>query len=156
MPTHDAKRTRAHARPPPSACPGAQLAQSILFIFASTVLSVFDIEKVVINGVVQEPKNDFSSGVLVYVRPLFFPFSSRCFATQLERFCDIQPSEALPEPAQAALLEGRVPRSFARPPRILDSLNPSIHPSIPSHVRHETRTFSILIDGMCGVGGGNL
>jgi hypothetical protein len=38
-----------------------------MFIFAATVLSVFDIEKVVINGVVQEPKNEFSSGVLVYV-----------------------------------------------------------------------------------------
>jgi len=51
------------------ACPGAQLAQSILFIFASTVLSVFDIEKVTINGVVQEPKNEFSSGVLVRPKP---------------------------------------------------------------------------------------
>ena len=50
-----------------SACPGAQLAQSIMFIFAATVLSVFDIGKVTINGVVQEPKNEFSSGVLVYV-----------------------------------------------------------------------------------------
>jgi hypothetical protein len=57
-----------------SACPGAQLAQSILFIFASTVLSVFDVEKVVINAVVQEPKNEFTSGVLVYV-PVF-SFSS--------------------------------------------------------------------------------
>ena len=38
-----------------------------MFIFAATVLSVFDIEKVVINDVVQEPKNEFSSGVLVYV-----------------------------------------------------------------------------------------
>ncbi len=57
-----------------SACPGAQLAQSIMFIFAATVLSVFNIEKVVINGVVQEPKNAFSSGVLVYVPLPFFPF----------------------------------------------------------------------------------
>jgi hypothetical protein len=38
-----------------------------MFIFAATVLSVFDIGKVTINGVVQEPKNEFSSGVLVYV-----------------------------------------------------------------------------------------
>jgi hypothetical protein len=38
-----------------------------MYIFAATVLSVFNIEKVVINGVVQEPKNEFSSGVLVYV-----------------------------------------------------------------------------------------
>jgi hypothetical protein len=37
-----------------------------MFIFGATVLSVFNIEKVVINGVVQEPKNEFSSGVLVY------------------------------------------------------------------------------------------
>ncbi|KAI0291850.1 cytochrome P450 [Russula brevipes] len=51
------------------ACPGAALAQSILFIFASTVLSVFDVEKVTINGVVQEPKNEFSSGVLVRPKP---------------------------------------------------------------------------------------
>jgi cytochrome P450 len=58
-----------------SACPGAQLAQSILFIFAATVLSVFNIEKVVINGVVQEPKNAFSSGVLVYVPLPFFSLS---------------------------------------------------------------------------------
>ena len=58
-----------------SACPGAQLAQSIMFIFAATVLSVFNIEKVVINGVVQEPKNAFSSGVLVYVPLPFFSLS---------------------------------------------------------------------------------
>ncbi|KAH9986094.1 cytochrome P450 [Russula compacta] len=51
------------------ACPGAQLAQSMMFIFAATVLSVFNIEKVTINGVVQEPKNDFSSGVLVRPKP---------------------------------------------------------------------------------------
>jgi hypothetical protein len=51
----------------PSACPSAQLAQSILFVFAVTVLSVFDVEKVTINGVVQELKNEFSSGVLVWV-----------------------------------------------------------------------------------------
>ncbi len=38
-----------------------------MFIFGATILSVFNIEKVVINGVVQEPKNEFSSGVLVYV-----------------------------------------------------------------------------------------
>jgi len=37
-----------------------------MFIFGATILSVFNIEKVVINGVVQEPKNEFSSGVLVY------------------------------------------------------------------------------------------
>ncbi|KAI0280074.1 cytochrome P450 [Russula brevipes] len=51
------------------ACPGAQLAQSILFILASTVLSVFDIEKVTINGVVQEPKHEFTSGVLTHPKP---------------------------------------------------------------------------------------
>jgi hypothetical protein len=39
----------------------------MMYIFAATVLSVFDIGKVTINGVVQEPKNEFSSGVLVYV-----------------------------------------------------------------------------------------
>lgn len=50
-----------------SVCPGEQLAQSILYIFAATVLSVFDINKVTINGVVQEPTCEFSSGVLVYV-----------------------------------------------------------------------------------------
>ena len=52
---------------PNSACPGEQLAQSIMFIFAATVLSVFDINKVTVNGVVQEPTCEFSSGVLVYV-----------------------------------------------------------------------------------------
>jgi hypothetical protein len=52
---------------PNSACPGEQLAQSILYIFAATVLSVFDIDKVTINGVVQEPTCEFTSGVLVYV-----------------------------------------------------------------------------------------
>ncbi len=57
-----------------SACPGEQLAQSILFIFAATVLSVFDINKVTINGVVQEPTCEFSSGVLVYV---FSPLPKR-------------------------------------------------------------------------------
>ena len=57
-----------------SACPGNQLAQSIMYIFGATVLSVFNIEKVVINGVVQEPRNEFSSGVLVYV--LSFSFRS--------------------------------------------------------------------------------
>ncbi|KAI9453720.1 cytochrome P450 [Lactarius psammicola] len=51
------------------ACPGEQLAQSILFIFAATVLSVFDINKVTINGVVQEPSCEFSSGVLVRPKP---------------------------------------------------------------------------------------
>ena len=55
------------SRAPNSACPGEQLAQSLLFIFTATVLSVFDINKVTINGVVQEPKCEFSSGVLVYV-----------------------------------------------------------------------------------------
>jgi len=52
----------------------------MMFIFASTVLSVFDIEKVVINDVVQEPRNAFSSGVLVYV-PLHL--SSHLFHTIL-------------------------------------------------------------------------
>jgi len=61
-----------HAYTPPvrvsySACPGAQLAQSMLFIFAATLLSVFNIEKVVINGVVQEPKYEFTNGILMCV-----------------------------------------------------------------------------------------
>ncbi|KAI0322765.1 cytochrome P450 [Amylostereum chailletii] len=51
------------------ACPGNQLAQSIMFIFCSSILSVFDIEKVTINGVVQEPKNAFTSGVLIRPQP---------------------------------------------------------------------------------------
>jgi hypothetical protein len=38
----------------------------MMYIFGATVLSVFNIEKVTINGVVQEPRNEFSSGVLVY------------------------------------------------------------------------------------------
>jgi hypothetical protein len=38
-----------------------------MYIFGATVLSVFNIEKVTINGIVQEPRNEFSSGVLVYV-----------------------------------------------------------------------------------------
>jgi len=54
MMPHAHMLTTAHVLSPPSACLGAQLAQSILFIFASTVLSVFDIKKVVINGIVQE------------------------------------------------------------------------------------------------------
>lgn len=37
-----------------------------MYIFGATVLSVFNIEKVTINGIVQEPRNEFSSGVLVY------------------------------------------------------------------------------------------
>jgi hypothetical protein len=37
-----------------------------MYIFGATVLSVFNIEKVVVNGIVQEPRNEFSSGVLVY------------------------------------------------------------------------------------------
>ena len=49
-----------------SACPGNQIAQAIMYIFGATVLSVFNIEKVTINGIVQEPRNEFSSGVLVY------------------------------------------------------------------------------------------
>ena len=59
---------------PNSACPGEQLAQSIMFIFAATVLSVFDINKVTVNGVIQEPTCEFSSGVLVYV--FFLPASA--------------------------------------------------------------------------------
>lgn len=38
-----------------------------MFIFISTILAVYDIEKVSVNGVVQEPKHEFTSGVLVYV-----------------------------------------------------------------------------------------
>ena len=49
-----------------------------MFIFAATVLSVFDIEKVVINDVVQEPKNEFSSGVLVYVSSHLFHATMFC------------------------------------------------------------------------------
>jgi hypothetical protein len=53
-----------------------------MYIFAATALSVFNIEKVTINGIVQEPKNSFSSGVLVYAPPFLDhisetePFSS--------------------------------------------------------------------------------
>jgi hypothetical protein len=43
-----------------------------MYIFAATVLSVFNIEKVTTNGIVQEPRNEFTSGVLVYAS-----FSSR-------------------------------------------------------------------------------
>lgn len=50
-------------------CPGNQLADSLMFIFISTILAVYDIEKVSINGVVQEPKHDFTSGVLVRPKP---------------------------------------------------------------------------------------
>jgi hypothetical protein len=68
--------TRAHRLTPlRSACPGNQIAQAIMYIFGATVLSVFNIEKVTINGVVQEPKNEFSSGVLVYV--LLFPTTNK-------------------------------------------------------------------------------
>ncbi|KAH9162719.1 cytochrome P450 [Lactarius sanguifluus] len=59
------------------ACPGEQLAQSILFIFAATVLSVFDINKVTINGVVQEPTCEFSSGVLVRPKPFLSELKPR-------------------------------------------------------------------------------
>jgi hypothetical protein len=86
-----------------------------MFIFAATVLSVFDVEKVVINDVVQEPKNEFSSGVLVYV---FLSPISCCF-TQRKFLYDRQASQAIPEHAQAALGQGRVPRSRARPPGLL-------------------------------------
>lgn len=58
----------------------------MMFIFAATVLSVFNIEKVTINGVVQEPKNEFSSGVLVYVLP-FPPLTrDRALAFRLNFF----------------------------------------------------------------------
>jgi hypothetical protein len=43
-----------------------------MYIFGATVLSVFNIEKVSINGVIQEPRNEFSSGVLVYVLSFSF------------------------------------------------------------------------------------
>lgn len=56
---------------PRSTCPGNQIAQAMMYIFGATVLSVFNIEKVTINGVVQEPRNEFSSGVLVYVPSSF-------------------------------------------------------------------------------------
>ena len=76
--THVHTYAQAYADPPfsspRSACPGNQIAQAIMYIFGATVLSVFNIEKVTINGVVQEPKNEFSSGVLVYV---FFSFQLR-------------------------------------------------------------------------------
>lgn len=42
-----------------------------MFIFISTILAVYDIEKVSVNGVVQEPKHEFTSGVLVYVLSRF-------------------------------------------------------------------------------------
>ena len=69
-------RAQSYADPPSSsprsACPGNQIAQAIMYIFGSTVLSVFNIEKVTINGVVQEPRNEFSSGVLVYASSFAF------------------------------------------------------------------------------------
>ena len=80
-----------------------------MFIFAATVLSVFDIEKVTINGVVQEPRNEFSSGVLVYVLSVLTSF------TALTCRLNLQPSEAIPEHAQATLRQGGVPRPLARP-----------------------------------------
>ncbi len=55
------------SRAPNSACPGEQFTHSMMFIFTATVLSVFNVNKVTINGVVQEPSCEFSSGVLVYV-----------------------------------------------------------------------------------------
>jgi hypothetical protein len=93
-----------------SACPGAQIAQSIMFIFAATVLSVFNIEKVTINGVVQEPKNEFSSGVLVYVLSVLMSFAT------LTCRLNLQASEAIPKHAQATLRQVRGPRPVARPP----------------------------------------
>ncbi|KAH9041234.1 cytochrome P450 [Lactarius pseudohatsudake] len=59
------------------ACPGEQLAQSVLFILAATVLSVFDINKVTINGVVQEPTCEFSSGVIVRPKPFLSELKAR-------------------------------------------------------------------------------
>ncbi len=44
-----------------------------MYIFGATVLSVFNIEKVTINGIVQEPRNEFTSGVLVYASLSFRP-----------------------------------------------------------------------------------
>jgi hypothetical protein len=47
---------QAYANPPSSsprsACPGNQVAQAIMYIFGATVLSVFNVEKVTINGIV--------------------------------------------------------------------------------------------------------
>ena len=42
-----------------STCTGNQIAQAMMYIFGATVLSVFNIEKVTINGVVQEHRNEF-------------------------------------------------------------------------------------------------
>ena len=51
-------------------CPGSVLADYLLFIFCASILAVYDIEKVEENGIIQEPKHEFTSGVLVCVSPL--------------------------------------------------------------------------------------
>ena len=106
-------------------------------IFAATVLSIFDIEKVVINDVVQEPKNEFSSGVLVYV--FLSPISRHFFFAQRNFLYDRQASQAIPEHAQAAPGKDRVPRSRARPPRLLD-LDRPVRDEMKKHLHLNKRS----------------
>ncbi|TFY75248.1 hypothetical protein EWM64_g8764 [Hericium alpestre] len=50
-------------------CPGAHLAESFMYIFIVNIVSLFDIDKVVENGVVQEPKYEFTNGALCHPAP---------------------------------------------------------------------------------------
>jgi hypothetical protein len=74
-----------------------------MYIFGATVLSVFNIEKVTINGIVQEPRNEFSSGVLVYAS---FSFRRRI---KTEFFFD---AYRRPKPFQS-VLKPRSPKADA-------------------------------------------
>lgn len=46
---------------------GVHLTDAQMYIFTTSILSVFNIEKVTENGVVQEPKHEFTDGVLMLV-----------------------------------------------------------------------------------------
>jgi hypothetical protein len=76
-----------------------------MYIFGATVLSVFNIEKVTINGIVQEPRNEFSSGVLVYAS---FSFRLRIYADFFWVFIGVpshsraSSSHALPRPSPSS------------------------------------------------------
>ncbi|THH18149.1 hypothetical protein EW146_g2795 [Bondarzewia mesenterica] len=59
------------------ACPGVHLSEASLFIFTATLLSVFKMEKVIENGIVQEPKHEFTSGVLIRPKPFKTSFKPR-------------------------------------------------------------------------------
>ncbi|TEB35555.1 cytochrome P450 [Coprinellus micaceus] len=50
-------------------CPGSHLADSTVFIMCATVLSVFNISKCVVNGVVVEPVHEMTTGTISHPKP---------------------------------------------------------------------------------------